>query len=297
MRITNKMISDNMLSVISSNRSLAAELQLDIATTKKVRRPSDDPGAVAQIQKFKSLMSRNEQFSKNISQATGFMTSAASALDAIFEDLQTAKDIATQGGSDSINTEGRQALAQNIDQIISNLVDLGNSKYRDRFLFAGNLTIGSAPFSRSGDTVAYNGNDEELKTKTGFESEITYNRSGTDIFNRAGGVDIFSTLAALKQGLENDDTNAIQNSIDALGSSIQQVLRASADFGVLQQRVSSVEQMIESENINLADFISKIQDTDMIEAIINFQNLENAVTVGLQSMAQIIRLSLVDFVR
>ena len=43
MRITNKMIAGNMLSAVQRNLQMMNEAQLNIATTKKVRRPSDDP--------------------------------------------------------------------------------------------------------------------------------------------------------------------------------------------------------------------------------------------------------------
>ncbi len=59
MRITNKMIATNMLSTVQRNRQMMNEAQLNIATTKKVRRPSDDPAGTLQIQQFKILISRN----------------------------------------------------------------------------------------------------------------------------------------------------------------------------------------------------------------------------------------------
>ena len=62
MRITNKMIATNMLSTIQRNRQMMNEAQLNIATTKKVRRPSDDPVGTLKIQQFKILISRNERY-------------------------------------------------------------------------------------------------------------------------------------------------------------------------------------------------------------------------------------------
>ena len=125
---------------------------------------------------------------------------------------------------------------------------------------------------------------------------MTYNKSGADVFAPAGGVDIFAELVALKQGLENNDTNAIQNSVDELGSALDQVTSLSAEFGVIQNRLTLTEQLIETENINLADFLSKIQDTDILEEIVHLQVLENATTAALRVVAEVIQTSLVDFV-
>ncbi|MFQ5770577.1 MAG: flagellin, partial [bacterium] len=176
------------------------------------------------------------------------------------------------------------------------LVDLGNSKFKDRFIFAGTLTRGSKPFTRTDDVVSYNGNNKDLKGKIGIESEIVYNKTGLDVFNPPGGIDIFATLAALKQGLESNDPTAIENSIDPLDKAIKQTLSNSAEFGILQNKLDLTVQIIEKEKINYADFMSKIQDTDIAETIVNYQMLENALNSGLKTMAEIVRTSLVDFI-
>jgi len=296
MRITNKMIARNMLSTIQRNQQMRNEAQLNIATTKKVRRPSDDPAGTLQIQQFKILISRNEQYLKNITQIRGFTTNSESALQAVSEQLERAKSIAIQGASDTVSAEARQSLAQTIDQLIDNIIDHGNSRFKGRFVFGGTQTTGTKPFTRSGDVITYNGNDADIKSNIGFETQVTYNKSGADVFAPAGGVDIFAELVALRQGLENNDTNAIQNAVDELGSALDRVTSSSAEFGVIQNRLTLTEHLIETENINLADFLSKIQDTDIVKEIVNLQILENATTAALRTMAGVIQISLVDFV-
>ncbi len=296
MRITNKMIATNMLSAVQRNRQMMNEAQLNIATTKKVRRPSDDPVGTLKIQQFKILISRNERYLKNITQIRGFTTNSEAALQAVSEDLARAKSIAIQGSSDTVTVEARQSLAENVDQLIDNIIDHGNSRFNGRSLFGGTQTTGTKPFTRSGDIITYNGNDADIKSNIGFDTQVTYNKSGADVFAPAGGVDIFAELVALKQGLENNDTNAIQNSVDELGSALDQVTSLSAEFGVIQNRLTLTEQLIETENINLADFLSKIQATDILEEIVNLQVLENATTAALRAVAEVIQTSLVDFV-
>ncbi len=136
MRITNKMIAKNMLSTVQRNQQMMNEAQLNIATTKKVRRPSDDPAGILQIQQFKILISRNEQSLKNITQIRGFTTNSESALQAVSEQLERAKSIAIQGGSGTVSAEARQSLAKNIDLLIDNIIDQGNSRFKGRFVLA-----------------------------------------------------------------------------------------------------------------------------------------------------------------
>ena len=296
MRITNKMISRRLLATISANRAMALELQLDLATTKKVRKPSDDPAGVSQIERLKILISRNEQYSKNITQIRGSLSTASSVLDSVTDLLDRAKETAIQGASDTLNVDARQSLAEGINQIIGDVIDLGNTKFDGKSVFAGTLTTGVQTFTRTGDVITYNGNDKTINGIIGFGTQIAYNRTGEDIFNPAGGPDIFGTLIALKQGLESNDTNAIQNSIDELGSAISHTISVSAEFGALLNKLDRTEQLIEGEKIQHADAISKIQDTDVAEAIIMFTRLDSAITAGMKAMAETIQTSLVDFI-
>lgn len=296
MRITNKMIATNMLAAVGRNRELQAKLQLDIATTTKLRRPSDDPAGLVKMERLKTLASENEQYVKNITFLNDSMNAASSALEGVLASLEQMKDIAIQGASDTLSAEARQSLATQVDQLIDEAIDHANAKHRGRYLFAGTLTKGTGPFDRTGDVITYNGNDKAMKGIIGFDIEVNYNKSGDDVFNPAGGVDIFATLIALKQGLESNDTSAIQGTLDSLKGAVDQVLAVSAEFGVLQNRLSSTELFIENENINFASSISRIRDTDMVEAIVNSQIISNAITTGLRTMADMIQVSLVDFI-
>ncbi len=296
MRITNKMISKSLLSTISGNRSLAAEISKDIATTKRIRKPSDDPGGVVQVERYKGLISQNEQFTKNLTHIRGFNNNSQSALDRATEDLETARNLAIQGASETTSPEAKQALAQNIDQIIDNLVDLGNSKYKGKFVFGGTLTTQTAPFSRSGDVVTYNGNSKSIRGQVGFDTQVAYNKTGQEIFNPGGDPDIFAELVALKQGLESNDGAAIQATVGTLESAQAAVLAKTAEIGALQNRLDSTEILINNENIDLADQLSRIEDTDLFKAIVDAKALDDAITGGLQTMANAVQRTLLDFV-
>lgn len=297
MRITNRMITRRLLATITMTQVRAAELQLDLATTKKIRKPSDDPSGLNQAERFKVMKSRNEQYSKNITQIRAVSSTASAAVDSLTDLLDRAKTIAIQGASDTVDADARLSLAKNIDQIIDDALDLGNTKFNNKSVFGGTLTIGVQTFTRSGDVITFNGNSKSIKGQIGFETQVSYNKTGEDLFDPTGGTDIFATLVALKQGLEANDTNAIQSSIDALGRAISQTTSVSAEFGVLLNKLSRTEELIESENIRLADAISKIEDTDIVGTIIEFQRFENAITTGMQAMARTIQTSLIDFIR
>jgi flagellar hook-associated protein 3 FlgL len=295
MRITNKMIASNLLSTLARNRSAAAELELDMATTKKVRRPSDDPWGAAQIERYKTLISKNDQYGRNIDHVRGSITASASALDGISEHLAEARQIALQGASGTLNADARQSLAGVVDQMIERTLEQANAKYNNRYLFAGTLTT-TRPYSRNGDTVTYHGNENSFASKVGTDSEVTYNKHGNELFAPAGGTDIMQALIDLKQGLESDDAARIEAAVGTLDSAFRQVTNKTAELGALQSRLDLTEEMLATQNISLAERLSKIQDTDVVEALVQHDILENAITTGLRTMSSTIQTTLADFV-
>ncbi len=296
MRVTNRMIAKQMLTTISKNQGLAAKLQLDIATTKKVRRPSDDPTGVIQLGRFNALVSRNDQYLKNMSTMDNFLTNSTAALDNALNIVEQAKDIAISGASGVTSDEARVSMANQVDLLIDSMVDIGNSKYNNRNLFAGTLTSGTDSYTRVGDVITYNGNDKSITGTIGFSTDVTYNKTGTEVFNPSGGPDLFATLVALKQGLAGNDVDAVQAELTNIESSKDHLIAVISHLGILQDRLSSTEVMISNQNISFADQISRIQDTDMVATIVNSQVLGNAITTGLRSMGEVIQISLINFI-
>ena len=171
MRITQKMISRNLLTTLTKNRSRAAELQMDIATARKVRRPSDDPAAMMQIERINRLISKNDQYSRNIGQVSGFVSASMNALDSISEQLDEARRIAIQGASGTSSPDARASLANVIDQIAESVLEMANTEWR----WEMTITATDDPSLRRLDVEVFHADDKKDRVKarmTGFIARI-----------------------------------------------------------------------------------------------------------------------------
>ena len=211
------------------------------------------------------------------------------------EQLGSAKEAALQGASGTLNADARQSLASVVDQIIATTLDLANSRYNNRYVFSGTMTT-TQPYSRAGAVITYNGNDKSMESKIGANAQIAYNKSGNEIFGAAGGTDIFQALTDLKQGLENGDSATLEAAVGILDSAFKQITNKTAELGAQLHRLNLTEEMIASSNINFAERLSEIQDTDVAEALVKHDILENAITAGLKTMSQTIQTTLADFI-
>ncbi|RMD90453.1 MAG: hypothetical protein D6813_09145, partial [Calditrichaeota bacterium] len=112
-------MSEKVFSEIVRAREKMNDIQLDIATGKKLRKPSSDPTVFLQSTKFKHTFSRNEQFVRNIDNILQRISVTTTALDQAYEIVVKAKEIAIRG---SFDLKSGKSFAENIDQLIDELI-------------------------------------------------------------------------------------------------------------------------------------------------------------------------------
>lgn len=155
MRITDAMIRERILCNMNASLSKVQIAQTQIATGKRVLKPSDDPMAISRSTKVKALLRDNEQFQKNIDDAFAWIESSELAVTQMVEVLTELKELAVDGSSDSNGAPERAALALQANILLERLVDLANTTFDGRFMFAGTYTL-TSPYSISNSVVDEN---------------------------------------------------------------------------------------------------------------------------------------------
>ena len=81
MRISNKMMTNNMLYNINSNKNSLSSLEEQYSTGLAIQRPSDDPIVAVRALKLRTnLTELNQYYEKNIPDAMSWMETTESAL-------------------------------------------------------------------------------------------------------------------------------------------------------------------------------------------------------------------------
>lgn len=62
MRVTPKMISDQMISNLNRNLERLQRVQWQLSTGKKIGKPSDDPVGISMALRYRSELAANEQY-------------------------------------------------------------------------------------------------------------------------------------------------------------------------------------------------------------------------------------------
>lgn len=141
MRITNSIMVNNNLSNINKNKAAMDKIMTQIATTKKIQRPSDDPIAAIRALRLRSTFNEIEQYKeRNVEDATAWMQTTADALTSATDTLENIVYYCNQGVNTYETTEEYEAIIDVLKQYREAIYKNGNADYGDRTLFTGYKT-------------------------------------------------------------------------------------------------------------------------------------------------------------
>lgn len=179
MRIADKMAFDQVQNNVSKNRKQMSDLQNQAATQKRVTKPSDDPLAAARVLGSRVDLVGNKQFSKTLNYAKSYLEMTDQSLGDLTETLMRVKELALAQSNDaSANEESRRIVATEVEQLYNQVVQIGNRKMGERFIFGGFKTT-SSPFTHGGE---YNGDNGEILVHIDKDSFLSMNLPGSRVF-------------------------------------------------------------------------------------------------------------------
>jgi flagellar hook-associated protein 3 FlgL len=160
MRITNSMMVSGMMRNLNNNLNRMDKIQNQMATGKKILKPSDDPVGMAQVLKLTSDITASEQHKKNVDEALSWLETTEMAVTQLKDVMQRVRELTVRGSTGSLADEDKQAIQKEISQLKEQIVTIGNSTFAGRYIFGGYNTMGH-PFTVEetpvGDKLKYNG--------------------------------------------------------------------------------------------------------------------------------------------
>ena len=94
MRVTNKMMADNITAQLFRQTEQMAKTQERIITGKRINRVSDDPAGISSVLSYRKTIAGLEQYNDNIANAKLHIDTVDSVLGMVGELLREAKEIA-----------------------------------------------------------------------------------------------------------------------------------------------------------------------------------------------------------
>jgi flagellar hook-associated protein 3 FlgL len=311
-RITNNMVSDRVMSDLQARYAAMANTQLQISTGRRVNDPSDDPTAAAQERLRQSQLAGIQSSQKSVNNSQSWLNQAESSISGINDVLSRAKEIATTGANGSYSQSDRNALANEVDQLIKQAKESLNAKVGSDYIFSGTKTDVPPYSTATGD--AYQGDAGAIVRDAGAGVALQNNPSfvalgGASETLTAGAIlgggsasgdgrvlDSLTQLAAHLRGGTPADVQALGTSdLTALENNRISVSNATSAIGAMSNRATAALSRLEDLEDGAKTSIDDLTGVDMAQAITDFSTQSAAYQASLKVGAQIIQPSLLQF--
>lgn len=305
MRVTQEMLTANMLRNLSASYARLGKYQDQLATGKKINRPSDDPVVAMKGMAYRTNLTEVEQFKRNFSEAYNWIENSDAALDEATQVLQRIRELVVQASNDTYEASQRAAISEEIKQLTDHLVSIANTKVGDKYIFNGTDTL-QQPVDLTQNPPKVSKNADQVKIELSKGIYIPVNVDPTNVFSYDNnnnppklGNGLFSDLKLLEQDLNNPTTSGkdLSQYLSYIDSHINKFLNARAELGARLNRIELMENRIDQQEVIANRMLSDNEDADIERVITDLKTQESVHRAALGVGARIIQPTLLDFLR
>ncbi|MFT4246803.1 MAG: flagellar hook-associated protein FlgL [Pseudomonas sp.] len=169
--------------MLAKQRELAKTYQ-QVSTGSKMVNGADDPlGAGRSVQMDRSL-DRLDQYGANAKTVESRLNQQESVLAQAGDLLSRVRTLTIQANTATLSDQDRKSISSEVGSIHDQLMALANTDDgMGRYLFGGSQDA-NAPFSLSGDSVVYNGDQNQRKVEVSSGLQVDDTLPGSEVFMR-----------------------------------------------------------------------------------------------------------------
>ncbi len=304
-RITSSMTTR---SVLSDLNRIAAQQDLtrrQMSSGKAITKPSDDPYGAARAMSLRTDLAGVKQHQRNVDEAQSWMSVTSTTLSSITDLAQKARELTVQGATDTLPQTSRDAIADQIDQLIAGMKQEGNATYDGRYVLGGSRTntppydatlTKTDPSVTTNDT--YSGDAASQLREIGPGVTLAVNVHGDEVLGGASGStgNLLGVLRDVAAHLRSGDTAALGGGdIKAVSDQIDNLLAVQARVGAGMNRLDTASSRLAQIEESTTSMLSNTEDADMAEVITNYSTQQAVYQSALNAGARIVQTSLLDF--
>jgi flagellar hook-associated protein 3 FlgL len=290
MRITNSLLQQRVLRDLQTSMSAFAQAQSQVATGKRFERMSEDPLAGSQVMTADRGLRGIDQYRRNSTAARSRTDAEESVLGQLGDLLSRAKELALQEGSATSNGVSRSAAKAEVDRIIEQAIQLGNTQVGSEYVFAGNM-VTTAPFDAGG---SYFGDDGVRQAEVGQGYQVTTNHNGRELLVNS---QVLSSLQALSSQLGTGTPSTVGQTATGLDAAFANVQTMLATNGARVRQIESAMQNSDALETNLTLRRSEAQDIDIEVATTHLVGIQNTLQAALLSASRVLNTTLTDYLK
>lgn len=292
----NPNVLPDLLASIAQSRQNQNTATLQISSGRRVNQLADDPAAVAALVGNHNLTGQDDQFLQNINTLQAKFQVADSTLSNVVTVLTRAVALGTEGANGTLSAADRQAIAGEVQGLVSQTLGLANATYQGTFIFAG-TAVNTQPFTQTGATVTYNGNNNSTSVELSNGNSIAANLPGSQLFQNASG-DAFAALENLNAGLLANNPTNIGNAVTQVQSALTTINTQRVFYGNGLNQINLSEGFLNQDKINLSTQENGLVGVDPAKAASDLVQAQVANQAVLAAAGRTLSLpTLLDFLK
>lgn len=178
MRITNQLMNFNNVYNYQKNSNSLYQSQQAFSTGLKINYAYEGSGIYVDAARLEYESNLLKQVESTTLKATEFTKNSDKALNDFVLKLTEFKTKLIQAANDIHDVTSRNAIANDLEGIKQNLIDIANTTINGQYLFSG-TALDTMPIDDLGN---YNGNAESIKAVIGTNQTSNYNINGESLF-------------------------------------------------------------------------------------------------------------------
>ena len=290
---------------LQSNLARLTQLQEQASSLTTLKNPSDDPARAADSLAVRAQQTAVAQYSRNVENGTGWLTTADGALSATTNIMNQVRDLTVQGGNGSLSQTAKSALAAQLQGLKQDLLTQANTQYLGRSVFAGNSDKAAA-FTTSGTIVTFTGTaGATVERRVAADSTVRVDSDGASVYG-IGTESVFSLIDNISNALDSSTgvagagataTTTASDYLATVDTRLTTVIAAQSDNGVRQAQIESAGAGLVSKAGTLEAQRSGIEDVDLAQAALDLKLQEVSYQAALSVTAKVLQHTLMDFLQ
>jgi flagellar hook-associated protein 3 FlgL len=286
----------NILADLQQSQTTLNQALEEVSTGKSVNVPSDNPAAASEMVQNTIETANADQYTQNVTGVLSQVQAADSALSSVVSSLNQAISLGTEGANGTNSTANQQAIASQVQGILSSVVTQANVSYEGSYLFGGTATS-QQPYtadSSSPTGYTYNGNSGQNSVAVGDSTNVQVNLPGSQIFSIST-TNVLGSLSALVTALQGGNSSAIGTAVSGVTTALNYVSQQRIFYANADSQLNSQETYLQQETVNLSSQQTSLVGVDMAQAAINLSQAQTDNSAALAAAAKVLPDTLLNY--
>jgi len=294
MRVTTTQLYSRLQTDLQTALRRVADGQYQISSGKRFGVVSEDPFDGVRVLSSQRDLRALEQYRRNTSELRTRLDTQQGTIDQVLDVIDTMRDTAIQQGTATASADTRRATARDMERAIEQLVNLGNVRIGNEYLFGG-LESTTAPFTFTAPgTMASTGASGRRNYEVADNTLIQGPHDGTALYDSTG---VITAANALRVALDANDLPAIGAAAEQLNQAFGQVSAIQGEVGALQRSLDNNENLLDIRENLFTATRDGAWNVDVAEATVKLSEAQQALQAAMLAASKTLNTSLVDYLR